>query len=183
MRDALPRLTGIASALLVAACTAGLVSADDRPSGQDFAQVERGHYLTAVADCGGCHTDSGGKPFAGGRPIQTPFGMVVAANITPDRETGIGNWTDDQFDTAVRLGRADDGSWLYPAMPFPYYTRMTRADVLAIRAYLNTLPSVHHEVQSNQLPFPFDIRAGMRLWDALYFTPGPYKSDPVRSAQ
>ena len=183
MRDGLARLTGCATALLVVACSAAPVSADSLSSGQDFPRIERGRYLTVVADCGGCHTDSDGKPFSGGRPIQTPFGMVVAANITPDRETGIGNWSDDQFDSAVRLGRTGDGTWLYPAMPFPYYTRMSKADVLAIRAYLNTVPAVHHKVQSNQLPFPFDIRAGMRLWDALYFTPGPYKSDPAKSAE
>jgi len=183
MRNAVPRLIAGATALLAVACTARLASADSLPSGQDFSQVERGRYLAVVADFGGCHTDAGGRPFAGGRPIATPFGTVVAANITPDRETGIGNWSDEQFDSAVRLGRTGDGTWLYPAMPFPYYTRMIRADVLAIRAYLNTLPAVHHKVKSNQLPFPFDIRAGMRLWDALYFTPGPYKSDPGKSAQ
>jgi mono/diheme cytochrome c family protein len=184
MREVLSNLaTAASAALLAAACTAEPAAADNLPSGQDFSQLERGRYLTLVADCGACHTDSGGKPFAGGRPIQTPFGTVVAANITPDRETGIGNWSDAQFEAAVRLGRTEDGSRLYPAMPYPYYTRMTKADVLAIRAYLNTLPAVHHPVESNQLPFPFDIRAGMRLWDALYFTPGSYKPDPRKSAE
>ena len=151
---------------------------------QDFDQVERGRYLTVVADCAACHTDPGTRvPFAGGRPIETPFGKVVAANITPDRETGIGNWTDAQFEAAVRGGRSPEGARLYPAMPFPYYTRMSREDVLAIRAYLNTLPPVHHAVRSNQLPFPFNIRAGMSLWDALYFDPGEFRASSSRSAQ
>jgi mono/diheme cytochrome c family protein len=173
-----------AAVLLAASCAAPLAVADNLPSGQDFAQVERGRYLTAVADCGACHTDSSaGGLFAGGKPIETPFGKVLAANITPDRQTGIGNWTDAQFDAAVRLGRGPDGERLYPAMPFPYYTRMTQADVLAIRAYLNTLPPVHRVVHPNQLPFPFDIRASMWLWDTLYFQPGPFKPDPLKSAQ
>lgn len=184
MRDALCRLmSAVAAGLFATACSVEFAAADNPPSGQDLARVERGRYLTVLADCAACHTDDGGKPFAGGRAIETPFGKVLAANITPDRETGIGNWTDAQFDSAVRLGRSPHGKWLYPAMPFPYFTRMTQADVLAIRAYLNTLPPVQHEVESNQLPFPFDIRAGMRFWDALYFHPGPYKSDPAKSPQ
>ena len=183
MHEVVRNLVAGTTVLLVAACTAKLAAADNLPSAQDFSQVERGRYLTAVADCAACHTDRGGQAFAGGRPIETPFGTVIAANITPDRETGIGNWSDAQFDSAVRLGRTEDGSWLYPAMPYPYYTRMSKEDVLAIRAYLNTLPAVHHPVESNQLPFPFDIRGGMRLWDAMYFTPGAYKPDPSKSAE
>lgn len=158
--------------------------ADSVDAPQDFAEIQRGRYVTILADCAACHTDPvENQPFAGGRPIETPFGNVIAANITPDRETGIGNWTDAQFDTAVRGGKAPDGTRLYPAMPFPYYTRMTREDVLAIRAYLNTLSPVHHAVQSDQLPFPFNIRATMSLWDAMYFEPGMLKPDATKSAQ
>jgi mono/diheme cytochrome c family protein len=149
---------------------------------QDFQQIERGRYLAAAADCSGCHTDpQGGGPYAGGRPIQTPFGRVLAANITPDRDTGIGAWSDAEFDAAVRGGKMPNGSRLYPAMPYAYYTRMTQEDVQALRAYLNTLAPIRNDVHSNQLPFPFDIRAGMRLWDALYFKPGVYASDPQKS--
>lgn len=158
-------------------------SAQRSADGQDFAQIERGRYLAVAADCAACHTDSTqNKPFAGGRSIQTPFGMVVAANITPDRETGIGSWSDAQFDAALRQGKLPDGKRLYPAMPFVYYTRMSQADVLAIRAYLNTVQPVHNAVSSDQLPFPFNIRAGMRVWDALYFTPGEFKPDASKSA-
>jgi mono/diheme cytochrome c family protein len=157
--------------------------AGNPPSGQDFAQIELGRYLTAVADCAACHTDPANEqqPFAGGRPIETPFGTVVAANITPDGATGIGNWTGQEFEAAVRFGKRPDGKRLYPAMPFPYYTKMSREDVQAIRAYLNTLAPVHHEVETNQLPFPLDIRAGMRVWDALYFDATPFKPDPAKS--
>src|SRR5438270_1842053 len=142
---------------------------------QDFAAVERGRYLTDAADCGSCHTIPGSEhPFSGGRPIETPFGVLASPNITPDRETGIGNWTDDEFDAAVRQGRSRNGARLYPAMPFPYYSRMSRQDVDAIRAYLGTLPPVRNAVQVNRLPFPLNIRTSMVVWDSLYFKPGEF---------
>jgi mono/diheme cytochrome c family protein len=172
----------LCAAWVLAAFPAGAVYAGNPPTGQDFTEIERGRYLTSVADCAACHTDpDGARPFAGGRPIETPFGIVVAANITPDRQTGIGDWTGPQFDEAVRHGRRRDGKRLYPAMPYVYYTKMSSADIQAIRAYLNTLPPVHHEVETNQLPFPFDIRWGMHLWDALYFDPAAFKADPSKS--
>jgi mono/diheme cytochrome c family protein len=152
--------------------------------GQAFAQIEKGRYLAVAGDCSSCHTAAGnGQPFAGGRPIETPFGNVVAPNITPDRETGIGAWSDDQFDAAVRRGMPADGSHLYPAMPYNAYTRMSRDDVLAIRAYLNTVSPVRNAVIADTLPFPFSVRASMRFWDALYFTPGEYQPDPHKSAE
>ncbi|HEY6452388.1 MAG TPA: c-type cytochrome [Steroidobacteraceae bacterium] len=170
----------LAAGMLGGGSASALASGD----GQDFARIERGRYLTIAADCAACHTDpASNQPFAGGRPIPTPFGIVIAANITPDRDTGIGTWTDAQFDAAVRGGRMPNGKRLYPAMPFPYYAHMSRADVGAIRAYLNTVQAVHHPVVSDQLPFPFSIRASMWLWDALYFTPGEFKPDPSQSGQ
>jgi mono/diheme cytochrome c family protein len=169
---------------LATACASPLAVADNLPSEQDFATIERGRYLTTVADCVACHTDpDSNDQFAGGRPIETPFGKVVAPNITPDLETGIGSWSDAQFETAVRFGRDPDGARLYPAMPFPYYTHMTAQDVRAIRAYLNTIPAVNHAVKSNQLPFPFNIRAGMAIWDALYFESGTFQPDAKKSAE
>ncbi|MGH6683392.1 MAG: c-type cytochrome [Pseudolabrys sp.] len=151
---------------------------------QNFTQVECGRYLATASDCVACHTVPGsGKPFAGGRPIETPFGKIVSANITPDNDTGIGSWTDEQFDRAVRLGIRPDGKRLYPAMPFNAYTKMSRKDVSAIRAYLMTVDAVHNQVTSNTLPFPFNIRSVMRIWDALYFTKGEFKPDPKKSAE
>ena len=170
------------AALTVLSFAALPPAAANPPSAQDFTEIERGRYLTAVADCAACHTDPGDKrSFAGGRPIETPFGIVASANITPDRETGIGSWTARQFDAAVRRGKRRDGKRLYPAMPYPYYAKMSEADVQAIWAYLRTLPPVHHEVETNRLPFPWDIRAGMRLWDALYFDASPIKADTAKS--
>jgi mono/diheme cytochrome c family protein len=173
----------LATVLAIAAAVGGLgTHAHSASSAQDFGQIERGRYLTVIADCGACHTDPvQDRPFAGGRPIETPFGMVVAPNITPDRDTGIGGLSDAQFEAVVREGKMPDGKNVYPAMPYPYYTRMSRADVLAIRAYLNTVAPVHHEVVSDQLPFPFNIRASLALWNALYFTPGQFKPDPAQS--
>ena len=151
---------------------------------QDFATVERGRYLVDAADCKSCHTVPGSnRPFAGGRSIETPFGTLVAPNITPDRDTGIGAWTDDEFDDAVRQGRTRDGSYLYPAMPFPYYARMSRGDVDAIRAYLNTVTAVHNDVRGSQLPFPLNIRSEMMVWDRLYFKPGKFQAHTDKSEQ
>lgn len=151
---------------------------------QEFSQIERGRYLSVTSDCVSCHTVPGSdRPFAGGRPIETPFGNIVAPNITPDLQTGIGAWSDDQFDAAIRRGIRRDGSRLYPAMPYNAYTKMSRADVLAIRAYLNTLPAVRNPVVANTLPFPFNIRFAMRVWDALYFKKGEYEFDPQKSVE
>jgi len=151
---------------------------------QEFTQIERGRYLTVLSDCGSCHTVPGSnQSLAGGRPIETPFGNIVAPNITPDLETGIGSWTDEQFDAAIRKGIRRDGSRLYPAMPYNAYTKMSRDDVLAIRAYLNTVTPVRNAVVANTLPFPFNIRATMRVWNALYFKEGDYRPDPKKSVE
>jgi mono/diheme cytochrome c family protein len=178
-RAARVTLVRIAAFLALSGCTA--VPAAARSDRQNFAQIERGRYLVRVADCLACHAGVNGTPFAGGLPIETPFGTLLASNITPDGATGIGNWSDAQFDAALREGRLPDGSRLYPAMPYPYYTRMSRADVLAIRAYLDTVPPVHHEVVSNQLPFPYKMRSLMAAWDALYFKAGEYREDASKS--
>lgn len=151
---------------------------------QDFKQIERGHYLATVGDCAACHTLPGsGHDFAGGRPVETPFGLLVAPNITPDPQTGIGAWTDDEFVNAMKKGTGRNGTHLYPAMPYTYYTKVTRDDALAIRAYLNTVPAVHNPVKSNQLPFPLDIRLGMAAWNELFFTAGTFQPDTSKGGE
>lgn len=150
---------------------------------QEFDQIERGRYLATLGDCAGCHTEPGGKPYAGGLALATPFGKLVAPNITPDRATGIGGWSDDDFVNALLNGRDNEGARLYPAMPYPYYTKMSREDALAIRAYLATIEPVRHDVMSNQLPFPFNIRTGLMAWDWLFFTPGRFKPTAGQSAE
>jgi cbb3-type cytochrome c oxidase subunit III len=175
------------SALTIAAAVVALGAGVGRClSGdlQDFAAVERGRYLATAADCASCHTvPESGHTFAGGRPIETPFGVLAAPNITPDQDTGIGAWTDDEFDAAVRRGRSRNGARLYPAMPFPYYSRMSREDVKDIRAYLNTIAPARNAVRVNRLPFPLNLRASMIFWDAIYFTPGEFHPDDSKSKE
>jgi hypothetical protein len=119
----------------------------------------------------------------GGRPIETPFGLIATPNITPDRETGIGTWSSDEFYRAMHEGVRPDGARLYPAFPYNYFTRMPRADTDAIYAYLGTLAPVTNRVDRNTLPFPFNIRASMLAWNALFFRPGEFRPDPARSAE
>jgi mono/diheme cytochrome c family protein len=172
-----------AAGALSIALPMGIAAAAELPDAHEYSQVERGRYLVTLGDCAACHTDPRREgPFAGGRRIETPFGYVAAANITPDRKTGIGSWSDEEFDTAVRRGVMPDGKRLYPAMPFVYFAKMTSEDVLSIRAYLKTVAPVERSVQSDQLPFPFKIRALLRLWDALYFNARGFTPDAVKPA-
>lgn len=182
MRNKNELLLGVVFGLTLIAGSGGVSAAGiDK---QDFNQIERGHYLTTVGDCAACHTLPGsGHAFAGGRPVETPFGMLIAPNITPDPQTGIGAWTDQEFVNALTKGTGRHGTRLYPAMPYTYYTKLTRDDALAMRAYLNTIPAAHNPVKSNQLPFPFSMRWTMALWDELFFTPGTFRPDPHKSAQ
>ena len=174
------RYVFLAFALLVAG--AAEVRAQN-PDKQAFEVVEHGRYMATAADCAACHTAPGGKPFAGGGSLETPFGILLAPNITPDPGTGIGGWTDDEFVNAVQNGVGHGGIHLYPAMPYTYYTKMTREDVVAIRAYLDTVEPVRNKVIANQLPFPFNQRETMIGWNGLYFTPGQFKPDPAKSAE
>lgn len=172
-----------AAAVLLAALSLAAALAVAAPNGQDFATIERGRYLATAGDCAGCHTAEGGQPFAGGLAVETPFGAIVSTNITPDKETGIGLYTDDQFVRAVTHGIRRDGAHLYPAMPYPYFTKARRDDVLAIRAYLATVAPVHHPVQADLLPFPLSVRADMAGWNELYFTPGEFQPVAGKSDQ
>ena len=148
---------------------------------QSFDRIERGRYLAVLGDCAGCHTARGGAPFAGGLALQTPFGTLVAPNITPDRDTGIGNMTNDEFLAALHEGRSHNGKRLYPAMPYPAYTKMTDDDVLAMRAYLATVAPVSNRIVSDQLPFPLNIRLSLAFWNGLNFTSGRYQPNPQKS--
>jgi mono/diheme cytochrome c family protein len=151
---------------------------------QDFKQIERGHYLAIVGDCAACHTlPSSGRAYAGGRAIETPFGELLAPNITPDPLTGIGAWTEQEFIDAMTKGTGRGGTHLYPAMPYTYYTKITRDDALAIRAYLNTVPAVHNPVKADQLPFPLNIRASMIVWNKLFFAPGEFQPRTDKSEE
>jgi mono/diheme cytochrome c family protein len=145
--------------------------------------IAQGQYLSRLGDCMACHTRPGGAPFAGGLPIGTPFGTVNTTNITPDPDTGIGDWSDEDFYRAVTDGIGRQGEYLYPAMPFTSYTKMTRGDVLAIKAYLFSLKPVRAPAPPNSMMFPIDIRATMIVWRAFYFHPGTYRPDPNQTAE
>ena len=133
--------------------------------------VSPGRYQAILGDCEGCHTAPGGKPFAGGMVLETPFGKMGVPNITPDRQTGIGNWSEADFRRAMREGIAPGGKRLYPAMPYPNYARMSDADLSSLWNYLRTVAPVHNAVRANLLRFPFDIRTLMVGWDWLYLKP------------
>ena len=128
----------------------------------------RGEYLARAADCIGCHKTARGKPFAGGLAFKLPVGTLYSTNITPDKETGIGEWTDEEFVKAMHEGVDRNGTRLYPAFPYSAYTLLTRNDVLAIKAYLFTLKPVHYRPPENDMMFPFNQRSLMGLWSMLY---------------
>ncbi|QWG16576.1 c-type cytochrome [Bradyrhizobium sediminis] len=162
-------------------CTASAVAhAQPAPSAETIA---RGKALTDAADCASCHTADPSKPFAGGKRIDTPFGAIHSPNLTPDRETGLGAWSDDDFTRALRYGMAPDGSRYYPAFPYPNFTKMIRDDVLAIRAYLATLPPVRNRPPPPQLRWPLNYRVLMRGWNFLFFRPGIFQPDQQKSAE
>ncbi len=146
------------------------------------ALVERGHYLVQAGDCEFCHTRAGGQPFAGGRAVPTPFGKIFSVNITPDNDTGIGQWSEQDFYRAMHEGISKDGSHLYPAFPYPWFTKVTRGDIDAIRAYLATVKPVSQEDTPNQLPWYLRWRGEMAGWNLLYFHEGEYQPDPNHSA-
>jgi mono/diheme cytochrome c family protein len=139
--------------------------------------IERGKALVVAGDCASCHTADPAKPFAGGKRIDTPFGAVYSPNLTPDRETGIGAWSDQDFHGALRFGIDPDGSRYYPAFPYPNFTKLTRPDILAIRAYLATLTPFANEAPPPRLRFPLNYRVVMRLWNYLFFRPGILEPD------
>jgi mono/diheme cytochrome c family protein len=154
---------------------------DARPAEAEL--VARGAYLARAGDCMACHTARGGASYAGGRAILTPFGAIASPNITPDNATGIGRWSADDFWRALHNGKGRDGKLLYPAFPYPDYTRITRADADAMYAYLRTLPPVRQQNRAPALRFPFNFRALLIGWRALYFRPGVYRSQPAQNAE
>jgi mono/diheme cytochrome c family protein len=145
--------------------------------------IARGAYLAKAGDCAACHTARGGPAYAGGRAVDTPFGRVMAPNITPDRETGIGAWTADDFWNALHNGVNRDGRLLYPAFPYPNYTKVARDDADALFAYLRSLPPQRRPNQAHALRFPYDSQAALAAWRLLYFKPGVYQAQPARGAE
>lgn len=182
-------LTLLAVVLLVPALLIGIQHLYDPGSDQASPpvsdkdqQLVQGSYLARAGNCMGCHTARGGKQYAGGRPISTPFGNIFTSNLTPD-ETGLGKWTNDDFWRAMHNGKSKDGSFLYPAFPYPNYTKVTRADSDALFAYFKTLAPAKQENQKHDLRFPYNQRILLAFWRTLYFSPGEYQSQPSQSAE
>ena len=143
----------------------------------------RGEYVYRAADCFGCHTDDkhGGSALAGGRALATPFGTFYPPNITPDAETGIGKWSEQDFLRALRAGLGRNHEQLYPAFPYTSYTKMSDEDVQALWAYLQSRPAVKQANKPHDLKWFASARSLIKLWKTLYFTPGAYKPDPKKS--
>lgn len=145
--------------------------------------VEQGRQVFLASNCQTCHTDSdnGGLPLAGGRELRSEFGTYYSPNISPDRETGIGNWSDEDFIRAMREGIAPDGRYYYPSFPFTSYTKMRRADMLALKAYLFSLPPVKNQNRDHDLPLYMRIVPSAKIWNMRYFEPGEFKTDAGQS--
>lgn len=148
----------------------------------DDALIQRGKYLATAGDCVACHTVSGGKPFAGGLLLPTPVGSIVATNITPSKTHGIGNYTLEQFTDAMRKGRRADGQYLYPAMPYTSYAKVTDEDIAAMYAYfMKNVAAVDTATPATDLPFPFNIRLSMAAWNFLFLDDTPFQPDPGKN--
>ena len=187
------RAVSIVAVIIVAAIAASAVyvlydvsmHAEDKgvPSGPVTATLlAHGEYLTRAADCAACHNTPNGKPFAGGMAFTLPFGTIYSTNITADRETGIGRWSDDDFVRALHRGVAPGGHYLYPAFPYTSFTAMSRDDALAIKAYLFSLPPQQVANKENDLIFPFNQRWGMAFWNLVFLRDQRFAPDPAQSA-
>ena len=172
MSKSLPRLLVIVLLVPVLAAAWLLVQTDhskNTSTSADFSVpdesiIERGRYLAVAGNCATCHTAPGGEFMAGGLAFETPFGTIYSTNITPDAETGIGNWTGVQFLNSMRHGVRPDGEHLYPVFPYTAFTKVTDEDVAALYAYFQGIPAVRREAPENQLSFPFNQRSLMAFW-------------------
>jgi mono/diheme cytochrome c family protein len=145
--------------------------------------VANGAMLAAIGNCAVCHTAAGGKPYAGSRPLPTPFGTIYSSNITPDAETGIGRWPEEAFRRALREGVDREGHHLYPAFPYDHFTHLTDDDIHALYAFVMAREPVSSRPPENKLPFPFNIRPLLAGWKLLFLTTGPRAGDANQSAE
>jgi mono/diheme cytochrome c family protein len=161
------------------------IAAIDPPAAQAFdaTLIKRGRELAAIGNCNDCHTVRGGKNFAGGLPVPTPFGTIFSSNITPDAETGIGRWSEAAFRRAMRSGVNRAGQHLYPTFPYDHFTNVSDQDDQALYAYLMTRQPVHAPARENQLPFPLDQRPVIAGWKLLFLYNSTYGPDPAQSAE
>lgn len=150
---------------------------------QQTAPGDKGEYLARAGDCIACHAVAGGKPFAGGLKMGTPLGAIYSTNITPDPETGIGNYTFEDFDRAVRAGIAKDGHRLYPAMPYPSYAKITDDDLHALYDFfMKEVPPVKQPNRPSEIPSYLSFRWPLAIWDAVFTKSGAYTAKPDHDA-
>lgn len=176
-----PTRSSLTPTLVALIC--GLLTGTAVADRNSYAQISKGRYLARVGDCVACHSAPDGEYLAGGKAIPTPFGEIYSANITPDEETGLGNWNQDQFIRAMRHGVSADGSHLYPAFPYPSFTRVTDQDLAAIWSYLKTIDPVHKRIREPDIYWPLNWRTLMIGWKTLFFEPGVHQPDPEKSEQ
>jgi mono/diheme cytochrome c family protein len=147
------------------------------------ASVEKGRYLVTLGNCATCHTTKAGKAFAGGLQFQTAFGALYSTNITPDKETGIGSWSFEDFYGSMKHGVRPDGTQLYPAFPYTSFAKLSDADIASIYLYLQTIEPVHAPTQENRLKFPYKMRTTLRAWNKLFHSSAAYANDPSQSLE
>ena len=145
--------------------------------------VQRGEYLAAAGNCRSCHTNSDDSPFAGGLPFETPFGTIYSTNITSDPETGIGQWSLEDFSHAMRHGEAPDGTNLYPVFPYTSFAKISDEDIAAIYAYIKTIEPARYTPPENELGFPYSQRWALGLWNWMYHDASPFEPQPAQSAE
>ena len=177
----MPGVLTVAQSAATASATAAPVSPALPATLSPSTAVERGRYLANAGNCLSCHTRAGGARMAGGVAFETPFGTVYSTNITPDRDTGIGQWTVTDLRRAMHEGVDRDGSSLIPAFPYTSFTKVSDADVADIYAYLRTVPAVRYSPPDNGLLLR--MRWGVTLWKKMYFTPGRYVPDRAKSPE
>src|ERR1700747_2312930 len=178
MQTARLALSSLGLSLLIAAGPAPAFAADSD-------EIARGKYMATASDCEACHTRPGGKPLAGGLPIESPLGTIYSTNITPSKRYGIGNYSLEQFSDALRRGIRGDGGHLYPAMPYASYALLTDKDVKALYAYFTkAVPAIDEPpAKTTALPFPYHLSFSMAFWNALFLEGKPFTPDLSRSAE
>ncbi|WP_269501282.1 c-type cytochrome [Burkholderia sp. IMCC1007] len=182
MSERRTKLAGIPFGLLLTFAALATWLQPAAANAQDAAQIARGAYLARVGDCVACHTARRDQPFAGGLPMETPFGTIYSTNITPDIKHGIGNYSYDDFAAALRKGVAKDGHLLYPAMPYPSFSKVSDTDTRALYAYfMHGVRPIGQPNPETRLHFPFNLRVLLTGWNLLFRPSGAYRQDPAQS--